>query len=68
MHTVAVGVPALREVLADTQADHTHPTITTVGGREDDRVGSRAVGQPAHKTQVEAQLWWQERMLRQGPT
>lgn len=56
LHTVAVGIPALRQVLPGAQADYAHLTVTTVRRREDDGVGSRAVGQPAHKAQVEAQL------------
>lgn len=56
LHAEAVGIPALREVLAGTQADYAHPTIATVRHRENHRVGSRAVGQPAHEAQVEAQL------------
>lgn len=56
MHAVAVGVPALRQVLPGTQTDHAHLTIATVCCRENDGMGSRAIGQPAHKAKVEAQL------------
>lgn len=64
MHTVAVGIPAFREVLADAQADHTYLTITTVCRREHNWVGSRTIGQPANEAKVEAQLQRQEGMLR----
>lgn len=55
-HAEAVGVPALREVLPGAQADHAHLAVPTVCRGEDDRVGGRAVGQPAHKAEVKAQL------------
>lgn len=63
-HAEAVGVPALREVLPGAQADHAHLAVPTVCCGEDDGVGSRAVGQPAHKAEVEAQLQRQKRRLR----
>lgn len=56
LHTVAVGIPALRKVLADPEANYTYTIIATVCRWEDDRVGSRAIGQPAHEADVKAQL------------
>lgn len=66
-HTVTVGVPALRKVPADTVANHAYTVIATVCRWEDDRVGSRAIGQPAHEADVKAQLWGREGMLRPKP-
>lgn len=56
LHTVTVGVPALREVLADTKADYTYTIITTVCRWGDNWVGCRAIGQPAHEADVKTKL------------
>lgn len=52
MHAVTVGIPELREVLTDPKANYTYTIITTVCRWGDDRVGSRAVGQPAHEADM----------------